>query len=414
MGMDQQASSYRWVVVSVWFVASVAGYMVMSTLGLLLPSITEELHLSPSQQGMLASAAFWGNLALAIPLGWWASRYGPKMLTLVTLALGTVCVFVQGWAPAFAVLLAGRLAFGILLLAREPARALLIRQWFSPREVVVVNSLSNALFGVVVGGGLVATPFILSGLGNDWRLTLYAFGFLLVAMTLLWAVVGREREAEEYRGRREVPQDAGTIKGALKYRDLWLSCFGFLGAFVVWSAFLSFYPTLMLDTYDLSLSWSGGILSMFIVVGGVTGIGTGYVVMKMDKRRVILQSLGVLMVVTCVGMILTDSIPLLLAFSFFNGVAWGFFPILQTVPFHLPGIRSREVAVALALETVFKSTGSVLGPLITGFLHEAFGELRLAMLVVSFSALSLTVAGTLLRFGAMEIGAEPSRAVGKA
>ena len=41
---------------------------VMSTLGILLPAISLELSLSPAQQGLLASSAFWGNLVLAIPL----------------------------------------------------------------------------------------------------------------------------------------------------------------------------------------------------------------------------------------------------------------------------------------------------------------------------------------------------------
>ena len=79
-----ETSKYRWVVMSVWFTATVMGFMVASTVGILLPSISEELNLSPSQQGMLGSSAFWGNLILAIPLSWWTSRYGPKLLTTVT------------------------------------------------------------------------------------------------------------------------------------------------------------------------------------------------------------------------------------------------------------------------------------------------------------------------------------------
>jgi len=77
----------------VWLTASVSGFMIMSTLGILLPAISEDMDLSPTQQGMLGSAAFWGNLTLAIPLSWWTSRYGPKILTTVTLLLGTGFLF---------------------------------------------------------------------------------------------------------------------------------------------------------------------------------------------------------------------------------------------------------------------------------------------------------------------------------
>ncbi|MCI0787667.1 MAG: hypothetical protein J4O09_15275, partial [Chloroflexi bacterium] len=100
-----QVTPYRWVVIGVWLMGSVSGFMIMSTLGILLPAISLELSLSPAQQGLLASSAFWGNLVLAIPLSWWASRYSAKLLTTVTLVLGTVFLFLQGWAPVFGVLL---------------------------------------------------------------------------------------------------------------------------------------------------------------------------------------------------------------------------------------------------------------------------------------------------------------------
>ena len=99
----------------------------------------------------MASSAFWGNFALAIPMSWWTSRYGPKTLTTVTLALATGFLFIQAWSFSFLVLLAGRLAFGIVVIAGQPARAILTHQWFRPREIVLVNSISNALFGLVVG-----------------------------------------------------------------------------------------------------------------------------------------------------------------------------------------------------------------------------------------------------------------------
>ncbi len=158
-------SSYRWVVIGVWFTSAVAGFMVVSTLGILLPSISADLGLSPSQQGLLGSAAFWGNLVLAIPLSWWTSRFGPKILTTATLTLGTLFIFLQGLAPALVLLIVGRLAFGVTILAREPARAHLIRQWFQPNEAIIANSVSNVLFGFVVGGGLIVTALIVVRFG---------------------------------------------------------------------------------------------------------------------------------------------------------------------------------------------------------------------------------------------------------
>ena len=90
----------------------------------------------------------------------------------------------QSWAPVFAVLLLGRLFFGIFTIAQQPARAMLTRHWFPPREVVMVNGLSNVFFGLVVGGGLALSPVLLILLGDDWRGTLRIFAFYYVGLTL--------------------------------------------------------------------------------------------------------------------------------------------------------------------------------------------------------------------------------------
>ena len=397
--VPEQASGYRWVVMGLWNFCSVSGFMVVATLGILLPAISSELSLSPGEQGLLASSAFWGNFALAIPMSWWTSRYGPKVLTTVTLALATGFLFLQAWAFSFLVLLAGRLAFGIVIMAQQPARAILTQQWFHPREVVLVNSISNALFGLVVGGGLAAAPLILSSLGDDWRSTLRSLGGLFVVLTILWVALGRDkgdRKQPEPEVSQKGPKESGLVWGTLSYRNLWVGGLGFLGATLTWSSFLSFFPTLMLDRYGLSLSWSGAIMAVTVLGGGLTGLGFSYAVMVTDRGKEILQILGVLMAGTYMGMVLTGSIPLLITLALVNGIAWGFWPILFTVPFRLPGIRPRQVAVGLAFTTMMTSGGIALGPLITGFLQESLGDLRQALVIVSFTGLSLTAAGTVL------------------
>jgi cyanate permease len=290
------------------------------------------------------------------------------------------------------------MAFGVTVMARQPARALLIQQWFRQREVVLVNSISNALFGLVVGGGLAGAPFLLASLGNDWRTTLNISGGLFAVFTILWVALGRERVTAEYRS-RESSQDVNVLRGALRYRDLWVSGFGFIGATTAWYAFLSFFPTLMLDTYQVSLRWSGSVLALGIFVGGISGLGLGYLVMAKGNEKRILQALGILMPCTLVGMTLTGSIPILVFLSILNGVALGFWPVLYSVPFQLPGIRPREVAVALAFTMMMSSVGTALGPLLTGLLQETLGDLQLSLSIISFAPLLLFGAGVLLRLG---------------
>ena len=396
--------THRWTVMTVWLVSGVSAFMMAIVVGILMPSIRAELGLSPAQQGFLGSSAFVGNLILAIPLSWWTSQFRPKPLTAVTLVIGAALLAFQGWAPNFAVLLIGRLGFGVSTLAREPARALLMQQWFQPREFIIVNSMYNALFGLVVGGGLATTPFILDAAGDDWRMVLFAFVGLALLMALLWTAIGRER-ADARAASRESGGRLEIIGRVLSRRDLWTAGLGFTGATLGWSAFLNFYPTLMLDEYGVPLTWTGAILGLGILIGGVCGIAFGYAIIGMSpaRRKNLVQALGVLMAATYLAMIRLDApLPLLALASAANGVAWGFWPILSSVPFYLPGIRPREVAVAVSLIMTTATFGTFLGPSIAGALQERLGDLRTALTIVCFAPLSLTVAGTLLRIRAGE------------
>ena len=391
-------TKYRWMVIGIWLFSSVSSFMVLNTLGILLPAISADLSLSPSQQGLLGSASHWGNIALAIPLSWATSRLSPKWLTAATLVMATGCLFLQSWAPVFIVLLVGRLLFGISNIAQMPARALLTRQWFPPREVIYVNGLSNVFFGLVVGGGLVTAPVILELTDGDWRMTLRIFGLYFAAITMLWVILGKDRNNASD---QEVTATKGldVIKGAPSHKDLWIGGLGFAGATMAFGAFLAFYPTLMLQEYGISLRLSGGILALGIIVGGVGGMAIAWAASTTGREKNFLQVLGLLMIGTNLGMVLNGSVPTLFVLSFFNGVAWAFFPILVTVPFHLPRINSRELAVAFAFTMMMTSVGTSLGPLFTGFLQETFDDLKMALILISFTSVSLILAGSTLKFG---------------
>ncbi len=389
---------YRWVVMCLYLVASVSAQMVINTLGILLPSITAALSLSPGQQGLLGSAPFWSTIVLALPLGWAGSRMSPKWLTAATLTGGALCLFLQSWAPVFAVLLLGRLLFGVGTIAQQPARVLLTRQWFPSREVVMVNGLSNVFFGLVVGGGLALAPVLLILLADDWRLSLRTLGFYYVALTVIWLLLGRDRMTEEFRGFESQPV-LSLLRSALRYRDLWLCGSGFAGATMAFSAFIAFYPTLMLEDYAIPLSISGAALAIDVILGGVIGLATAYYAAAWRKEGLFLQVLGVVMIGSFLGMVLTASVPVIFVMSVINGFAWSFFPILITVPFNLQGIEPRQLAVAFSFTMMMTSIGQALGPLFTGYLQEATDDLRLAMIIMSFVPITLVMAGTTIRFG---------------
>ena len=393
---------HRWAIMGLWLLSSVAAFMMVISVGLLLPSISADLGLTPTQQGFYGSAGFLGNLFLTVPISWWVSRYRPKILTTVTFTLSSALMFVQGWGPSFAVVLLGRLGFGVSTLAREPARVLLMHRLFTPREFILVSGVYNLLFGLVVGGGLVLTPIILGRVGDDWRRVLLTFAVTLGVLAILWTILGSDGEDNPEAEQQEADPGGGRlgiIRRVLGYKELWIAGLGSMGTTMAWSSFVNFYPTLMLDVYDVSLKWTGLLLAIGIAMGGPSGIALSRIVQRVSgsRRRNILQAIGITMVVTYLGMTLTDSIPLLIVITLVSGVAQGYWPILNSIPFYLPGIRPRESTVALSFMMTLGTFGVATGPALVGALQDSFGDLRLAMIIVSFAPILLAICSSLIQ-----------------
>ena len=74
---------------------------VMFLLGLLLPDISSEMGLSPSQQGWLGSSVLFGNLLFSIPANLWLSKFSAWRVATVAFFGVALFTMVQGMAPFF-------------------------------------------------------------------------------------------------------------------------------------------------------------------------------------------------------------------------------------------------------------------------------------------------------------------------
>ena len=397
--VPERGSAYAWFVIGLWMACSLGGFIIVFNIGLLIPSITDEFSLSSSQQGILGSIAFWGTLALAIPIGWWTSKFGSKIVVGSTLFLAAGLLLLQALSPVFLALLTGRLLFGICLFALEPPGAVLIQQWFPRNQVVFVNSVNNLGFGIVMGLGSALTPFVLELAGGEWRIVFYIFAGLFLLFTFMWMAFSRERTSsreEQAADKNEAVPGKNIVAGALKHKDMWVAGFGMVGASIGWTAFLTFFPTLATDTHDISLRWSGFILAIGLVAGGVSGVVAGYVLKERNLRREVLIVLGISMAGGYVAMSQLGSPALLMMAAFFAGAGSGYFPVLYSVPFALPAGHPKQVGVGVAFILTSVSLGTLLGPLLTGFLEELFDRLDIALFITGLAPLSLVICGLLL------------------
>jgi len=393
---QEKTGSYRWVVYGLFVVCNTFGFLVANTIGILLPSITEDLSLSPTQQGMLSSAPYWANVVLMIIIALWVSQFAPKMLALVTVLLGGVLVLMQAWSQSFIAIFIARLLFGVTMIAREPARALLIRQWIPQNQVNHAGGISNLFFGIMVSGGVLMMPVLLNYFGGNWRNVMITFACIFFALAAIWGIFGKENPIAQ-ESSEESTNEIEIFKRVLGFKDVWFAGIGFMGALMSFASFNSFLPTLFVDFYDISLSKSGLIIALYILPGGFSGLAFGLLSKSSRSRSAILMGSGTIISMSFLSMTLVDTYFILIGIAIINGIAWGFFPLLFMVPFHIKNIRPREIAVSSATVMTMAAVGSSIGPTLTGFLQESSGSLEISLRFMAFSPLTLFIAGFLLR-----------------
>ena len=398
---------YRWTIFGLFVTCNTFGFFIAMAIGILLPAISEDFSLSPVSQGIFGSSPYWAYLALTLVITWWITRYSPKLIVATTMLLSALCIAFQGWAPTFILLLMGRLIFGVTMIARESAGPLIIRQWLTQREVNLAGGVENLVFGFIVSSGILVTPGLLSIFDGDWRPVMNMFALVFVVLAVAWVVLARDREipvgvlkAEKLSTNQNPGHEMSRsiLKRALGYKEVWIAALGFCGAFTAFTSFNSFLPTMFLDNYGISLNKSSFVAASYVFPGGISGIVAGYYIKGKELRTPVLVVGGAVIASTFAGMTYTDDYRLLLTLGIINGLAWGFFPILYMVPYHLEDIRPREIAVAVALVWTIASLGTSVGPYLTGYIQEQTGDLRLALRIMAISPLTIIIAGILLNF----------------
>jgi MFS transporter, DHA1 family, tetracycline resistance protein len=139
----------------------------------LVPTFAAQLHLSQTTAGLLAGATGLAVLAIAVPSGMLADRYGARRLTLISSALMSGALLAHA-IPGFWPLLAARFVFGLgfgtvwtagiawigELAPRDRREQMLAR----PMAIAGFAFMVGPVFGGVVGQSFgVRTPFVATG-----------------------------------------------------------------------------------------------------------------------------------------------------------------------------------------------------------------------------------------------------------
>ena len=379
---EEPISPYRWVSLGAFTTGAATALTTIFIFGLLLPDISEELGLSPSQQGWLGASVVLGNLVLSIPLNEWMSRYSPRRVVILCFLGVTISILLQGWSPTLALLIVGRIALGVSMMATQAPRALLIQQWSSARQIPLTQAVMFGSTTTVWGLALIATPQLLDLVGS-WRNVLYVMAGIGGASTVLWLMVGRERVTTAYAMSLE-SQVRSPIINVLKHKQMWLLGLAMGSATVPVISFEVFWPTFAKEELDVSLTVAGITAGIVMLVGGPAGIMVNAVPWLARRQPLLLGLSGVVIISTGAALLHLHWVPALFMVAVVRAMVHVYFPAVNIMVYQLPRASPREVAAGMAVASTAAWAGAAVGPLLVGFVQEATGDLRLALYTTVF------------------------------
>lgn len=301
------ATKTRWLVLLLISVMYMITYMDRTGLSIAASSMAKEFGLSETALGIVFSVFLWAYAIGQIPTGWFADRFGPRVVLLVIVPFWSLMTAITATATGVVSLMVIRFVFGLAEAGAFPAATRGMQSWFPRSERGIVHGVTHSFSRFAIAIVPILGVTIVAAFG--WRWIFYLFG----ASGLLWSFAF-------YWLYRNLPEDDpkvnmaelahirgcypnGTIKRALDRREMqrapWKTIFRSANMWYIAAGYCCFYygtyfyvtwfPTYLLEYRHLSLKTMGAFASLPLLAGMVGdilgGILTDSVYRKTGKLR---------------------------------------------------------------------------------------------------------------------------------
>ncbi|MFQ5986292.1 MAG: MFS transporter [Thermoplasmata archaeon] len=372
-------------------VLSVVVFLVLMGLTLISPALpfyAQELGATATMVGLLISAFALARVFVNIPAGLWGDRVGHRRVMSYGLLIIAVSSFLAGLAFNYWVLLAVRVAEGVgSALYVTTSMAVLVRS--APEErrgeymsYYVAALIAGAVSGPAVGGYLavafgLAAPFFFYALA--------AFVALVLVRAFLRESIG------------ERPQMAVGMRDVMRLirnPSFVLVTLGALSAFLLRGGFnATLFPLWAKARFGLDPAFIGLILTLVAVAGLVTMLASGRVADRIGRKGPLMASL-LLSGLVLPFIFFSPSLSVLSLTMVLYGLALGFHgPIAAWAADLAP---EAGMGTAMGVYRSIADLGWVVGPLLLGYLAEAFGPLETNLWPFVVAAVWVALFGLLL------------------
>ena len=337
------------------------------------PLMQDELHLSPSQLGVLLSAFYYGYVTCMPATGWLAERFGARVVLAAGVALWSVATLSTGFAGGFVALLALRILLGIGESVAFPCASKLLADAVEVGRLGVANGILSFgyLLGPAVGtfvGGYLMTLY-------GWRPVFIAFG----ALSLLWLIPWWRAPLPVSVRPNVAEEPPPPFREILSQRALWGASLGHFASNYGYYFIISWLPFYLVKSRGFSIASMAAIASWAYLLNALSALLMGWAADRWIRagRSATLVYKGIMGVthlagIGCMaGMVLLPergSIAALFVFEIISGCSYpGLFAIPQIIAG--PKATGRWVGVQNAAGNV----AGLVAPVITGVLVDQTG-----------------------------------------
>jgi len=411
--LEKSKVHYAWIVVG----AGTIG--VMGALGLgrfgytvILPAMKDGLGLTYSQLGLLGTGNLIGYLFFSLLGGFWASRYGTKIVAVLSLTLMTASLMLTGLAGGFYGILAARILTGVGSAGGNVPIMGLASAWFSTRRRGLAAGImvSGSGLGVLVTG--VFLPGVIEAYGADgWRWAWYALAALSLAITLLCLLLLKDTPADknlspcgaERSAPRPSPAKGQGINTAAAPLDwgrvyknpaLWqlgLVYFAFGFSYITYATFFTAH---VIKAGNLTQAEAGRIWSLVGFVSLASGLIWGGVSDWIGRRAALAIVFCLHTLSFAIFAFSTTVVGFYVSALAFGISAWSIPSIVAAFSGDIAG--ARLVPAALGMVTVIFGIGQALAPYVAGKLADVSGTFSYSFMLAAFIALAGAVGSLLL------------------
>ncbi|MBU1236293.1 MAG: MFS transporter [Gammaproteobacteria bacterium] len=251
--------------------------------------------------GNLSAFYFYAYVAMQIPTGLLADRWGPRRLLTAGIAVASLGGALFALAPTFALAATGRLLIGASVGVGFVSMLKLSSHWIEPRRFALVSGL--LLMMGLIGAVFAGVPLRIAVDGFGWRGVMLAFAGLTALLAVaIWLFVRDDPAERGYEshfhgadskvGHGHTPILA-SLAEVLAYRNIWLMMLvpiGFSGAVLAFAGLWG-VPWLR-QVHGVDARTAAAITSAMLVAWGVGGPLLGNWSTRLGKRKPLYLATG--------------------------------------------------------------------------------------------------------------------------